>query len=1489
VSKANKMGRGRINSATQTPRRLNLRALVILAVVILVPGAGFFAVRAYQDQKGQSSFLAEARRAFDDEKYDYAIKYINRYVEGRPDDLEGLELKGRILEKTLHDYEGLREAIRVQELILARSATSKPDDPKRLGALKRLTILNLRSGNKDIFGHAAEDAARKYLDLVDPQEATKPGDPNVATAAEGHRLLADALVMIGDLGGFRDDIDRATGKVRVDATGNKMTIAPLDEAMREYEKSELLQPGDVGGGIRLAMLYRTKGKDPKKAEELLSRIKEKNQNSVPARLGLFRFFLDQPNGAGQAAALAELDAALKLAPGNAEARLISAEMAIKRGDTKDARNQIAKIDPPLKNDLRLKLIQGMIEFREQRNDEGIASWREGLMQTGGSDAELNWRLARVLLGLGRVQQAQPQLDRYFGLTNGGDYGTPEYRLLAALKQLRLGNVNGRADIVPKGKKETKEEHESRLGAKAMLEEIRDKISREHAVLHMLSLGDAHLAAGENGLAMECYRDASTMFGAGPQPFLSMARLQLVDKPADAIITLNNGLRQSPDPGLMTTLMRVLFNQELAKPTDQRNWKDFEIQLLGAEAVVGNSPELAMVRADYLAATGSLVTALEHVEKAIKDAPTAVGPRIAKVNALAKLGRLDEALAALNEAMKEAGENAQFRITKSRLLTALGEPKAAYEALAQGIDLVPPDQRAALWSALGEFHQGRSDFVSARRAFEEWAHLQPQAAEPRLALLRLAIAIGDSPAMIAQAEEVKKAVGPDHVLTKIARVEALLKVKPREPGDKAPEDKARLDEMVRLVNEIKDQAKTLPAGYLLDGALMERLGKNAEAITAYQTALDHRGGTAALKPLVVLLTREKRYADIDELHRKLGSFPFEIEQLASTLTLEMGDSAQAEHMVQRMIQGDPQSLDAAVWKVKVLKKNGKDREAEETLKILVQKKPEDPNPWMQLMMFQVAAREPAKAKATLEAMKSRVKVDADRAELLWAACYRVLGMKAEADATYEAALARRPDDMRTLQAAAEYYESINRGDLAEKSLRRMLKVRPGYDWPRRRLALILSARPNDPPAWGEAISLVGEASKGPESPDDRLLRATVLSRNPDPKARDEAIAILESLAIELPNLTRLHEVLARGLAAVGRREKALEYAARAATGEGALDAVAFYISLLIQEKNTGEAEKQLVSLEKQVIDPDSLMIIQLRAQLLHAKGDDAGAVAAVRRAFEARKTTPDPLPYCISLFRLLISLNLHDDAVKFGADLAKLGAHGKLALAEYLNKRGKDKEAHDLIEQAAKENPAAAADAARSALLLATESGSTPEWLSQADTLLGLALKGQPDSIDLLQSQAMLRHLQGNFTAELEAYRQLKAKNADNFMNLNNMAWTLSEETNHPVDGLKAIDEAIAKGGRQSHLVDTRGVILLRLGRVDEAIKELETAAASLPTPAILYHLARAYRKANRQTDFEKYRDKARQGGLKFEMLQPSERPEAKEIMGPSPLAAAARP
>ena len=487
-------------------------------------------------------------------------------------------------------------------------------------------------------------------------------------------------------------------------------------------------------------------------------------------------------------------------------------------------------------------------------------------------------------------------------------------------------------------------------------------------------------------------------------------------------------------------------------------------------------------------------------------------------------------------------------------------------------------------------------------------------------------------------------------------------------------------------------------------------------------------------------------------------------------------------------------------------------------------------------------------------------------------------------------------MKVRQAAVDYYESTARPEVAERSLRHLLKVTPGLDWAKRRLALNLSARRNDEVALAEAMSLVKEDPKGGESPDERMLRAIVLSRSLDPARRAEAISVLEGLASEIPNSTRLHEVLARSYLEVKDRPKALEHAAKAAGKDGNLEnegppsaeAVALYGALMLEDKDVAEADRQLARLL--AIAPKAPATVDLNARILHAKGDDKGAVAALRAAFDDRKNGPDGTAFGIVTLNVLTNLGLHEAAEALGPEVAKLGTKGQLAFAELLEHRGKTKEARGLVESASKSDAVAAA---RSALALASEKGDASEWIDQTDSLLKLALKGQPESIELLQAQAYLRHLQDSFEDEIKVYEAIIAKNPKDHVFLNNMAWTLSENLNRPKEGLERIDQAIKRVGWQPHLIDTKGVILLRLGRVDEAIKELETAVSALPTPTVYFHLAKAYHRAGNTPQYEKYRDLARRSGLRREQLQKAERDEAEALIGfsagrPAPSASASR-
>ena len=1390
--------------------RINLRALIGLTVVVVLIIPGFFALKAYQARSSQSTYLSEAKRFLDD-RPDLALGYVNRYLELAPTDLEALDLKSRILADSARDAGAFKTAIQTHLQILSV-------DPTRQPVRKRLIELYLKSHSYQ----AAEISSRDYI---------KRG----ADDAEAHRLLAHSLEGIGFGGDSK----------------------ALDQAIEEYETAERKKPGDVLGAERLAFLYRTKVNDPRKATQVMDSLLKFNPKSAPARLARFRFFLTLGTAEANKQAMVEIDEALKIAPGDLNARLIASETAAQRGDPTSARRHLNAIDPRPKNDLRINLIEGLIDLGEQRTDDAIQNWRAGLVQTGGTDADLTWRLAHVLLQLGRVREAEPLMSQYRRLT-GGKEPTAEYRYLLALAYLKMGRT-----------------HE----AVAELEAIRFKIDKALEGQLFLTLGRGYELMRDMPKSLDAYRKASSFAAVGSAPWLSIARLLLTDRPSEAIDALERGLAAHPgDSRLLATLAQVIWQQENAKPKEQRSWDEFSRVLALAEKAAPDAIETTLVKADFLSTTGRLDEGLALLRSAIEKNPKSAALRLAQINGYGRLGQTDQAMKLVDDATKTAGDNASFRATKAYLYLLRGETKSARTTLIEGLDRVPSEQRPLIWKALGEFYQGQSDVISARKAYAEWSNLQPDSAEPKLALLNLAIASGDAPSMQVEVDALKKIGGAASLYWKIARAELLLQAKAPAAASKDPAEVARLDEATQLVKEIKAAVPQQPAGHVLDARVLERRERFDDAITSYQHALNLRGGQIALRPLVVLLTRLRRSDELDALRKKVSTFPPDIDRLSGALTLQLGDAERAEVMAKRMVEGDPQSLDARVWQARVLNTLGRPKEAEESLKMLTQQRPGEPGPWLQLLMFQISQKELPEASATVESMKTKVKTD--RPELLWAVCYRVLGKQNLADESFAEALKKWPDDLRVRQAAIDYYETTKRPDLAEQSLRHVLKLNKNVDWARRKLALLLSAKTNDLAAWNEAIALVGESSDGTDTPDDRLLRATILSRSPELRYRQESIRILQALSAEVPNSARLHEVLARVLLLDGQRAQAKEHAAKAAGESASADAILFHASFLLEDKDVVEAEKQLIRLI--AIDPTALPTIELNARILTAKGKADEAVAELEKAFAAHKATPNALPIGLGILQLLMILKQEAAAERVGKELAQLAPKGQVAFAEFLASRNRPKEAREQFDQAFKAG--ATGEVVRSAIALASTSASG-DWLNEADSLLIVALKGQPDSLELMQAQAYLRHLQRRYDQEIDLYKAILLRNPTNFVFMNNMAWTLSEEMNKPTEGLQRADEALKRMGYQPHVLDTRGVIQLRLKKVPEAIKDLEAAVAALPSGPIYYHLARAYAAAGRQADSDIFKKKAKDAGLTLEQLQPSERDDAARMLAISPASA----
>ena len=1424
IAKLTEKGNAAVNKdrPAQRTRRLNLRSLTILGVIVLIAIPSLFVIKTIQDRTGRKAFLNEAKARLKDDQPALALGYINRYLELSPDDVEALALKAKILADGARNGTQALDAVQALNQVLGRSS----EGPEKQDVRRRLARLNLELRRP----RAAESQARELIQKGAEGEA------------EAHRLLAHALEAIGET-------EKKTGAI--------------EEARKEYETAESIEPGDVPGVVNLADLYRDRLEQPAKAGEVLDRLvartaadPKKHASALLARARhatLLRLTAKPDELPGlNARAEADVLKAVNDDPSDRKVRLAAAEIALRRRDTAAARHHLAAIVESQRGHIEVKVVEGVIDMADSRPDDAIQIWRSGLLQTGGSDSDLTWRLANILLETGRIAEAQPLIDQYHRLVGDAVPDVYGYHYLRGVSLLRTNRP---------------------IDAVAELEPIRYKVDKRLEAFVYHALGMAYEAARDLPHALDAFQKAADLSKDWSAPWTALARIQALNSPEEAIATLRKGLTLNPDdPRMLTSLAHVLWRRQMRKAQSERSWTEVEQILVEARKRTPGSVELALAEADFYAATNRVDDAFALLKTATSLNPKSPEAWLARVNLLTRRKHLAEALDTLDQALKAAGPQAAFFINRAGILMIKGQNADARQALVEGLERVPAEQRPILWKNLGEFYQNQKDLTSARAAFDEWAKLQPTNPEPRISLFMLALASGDDRRIALAVDDVQAAAGPRGYYGKHVRIEDLLRTRSNEPDD-PKRDAQRLVEAEALAQEIVRDEPQLPVGYLLQARVRERRKQVPEAIAAYRRALKLNAGALALDPLVDLLVRENRQPELDEIRKEYDDAPIQLDRLATLQALRAGNKDRAEQLTAQAVRGDSQALDLRVWQAEVLKALGNPKEAEAGLRRLIAAHPHEASPRLQLLMLQLSQDQKPEAAATVEQITRQV-TGLNNPELLWVQCYRAIGNPRRAYESYQQALARSPNDVNILTSAIAFFESINLRDEAEKGLRALRGLDPSNTWAARKLALSLAARPGNRASWEEAASLVGPDRRPDDVPDDLVTRAGVYSHGATRADRDKAIAILESLVAEMPNQAKIREQLARLLFSANEIPRARDHAAKAAEGSDASsEAILLYAGVLLAQKDIAAAETQLDRLNAS--SPDSLPVAEIKARVLAAQGKPEEGAKALEIAFNNRAKTPEALSVGEKMLPLLISIHQPEAAGRVSQTLAALGPRGKLARAEFLDGQGRTDDALALVNETAKAGDSPLA--ANTALSLAAKPTADPRWLPLADSLLAI---DKSTSIDHLQKIALLRHLERRHPQEIEAYRQILAAKPSNYQFLNNMAWTLSEEMAQPAEGLNWIDQALKLAGPDPHILDTRGVILARLGKLDQAIEALQAAAAENNDPAAYYHLARAYQKAGKPEETRKAVARVRSLGLTRDQLQPSEQADWDALMKP---------
>jgi tetratricopeptide (TPR) repeat protein len=1401
--------------------RLNLRALLILTALVAVGVPAGWAWKVYRDRRDQSALWRQAEDHRRAHRPDLALKYLDRYLELNARDAEAMDRKAELLAELAQAPEHLLAAAQVCDQVLRLD----PDSPARQRTRRRLLELDLRL------------------------EAYGPHLVKYQTA----EAVADALIGRG----ARDaQAYYLRGRIREGlATSGREEI--LDRAVADYEQAHRLAPGDAAAAERLARLYRARLNRPEQADRILDELVGANP-SAPTYLTLYQHFA----GLGpEPRARAALQEALRLAPTDPAVLLAAARDALRRNAPAEARVHLAALPPAIAADPQVQLLRGAVELQGNRLDGAIDQWRSGLLASGGTEAELTWWLAYVYLQLGRIADAEPLVLQYRRLV-GGDAPPPAGRYLEALRDLKT-NQTARA-----------------IGE---LELVRHTVAPGLEGQVHFTLAQAYEAVRDEAKAMELYRQAARLSPRWTAPRLAAARLLEDRDPEAAAQELERGLQGTPDDaGLLVGLAQVRWRQQAPKPRDQQDWRGIEQLLEHARRAAPGATAVVLLHADYLVATGRLDEAVTRLGAAARDRG-GVEIWTAYVNGLTRQGKADEAVRALDEAGAAVGDGVALRIARARLLSLQGHGQAAGEALVGHLDRLPADQRPAAWAAQAQLTLRRGDTPAARQALDQWALLAPHDPQPRLMLLDLARTANDPEAVHRQVEALKT-FGPDNFYWRVGRVYELLAQAQAQAKD--PAAAQDLDEAERLTTAILEAAPTQPAGYVLRGLLLEQRGRLDEAIAAYDQAVQRNGGPVAINRLAGLLARRGGPEDRDRL-RRLTDSTGQADRFLAETSYQVGDAERARQLAAEVVRGNPGSLELRVWQARLLNSLGAPGEAEEALRSLIRRQPEELGPRLALLVFQVGQGRAAEARATIDQI--RVGTHPEHPELVWAQCYRIAGDPVQAETMFREALRKWPDASPVRQGAADFFEVTGRPEEAIAALRPLVEHDPKAAGAARRLAQLLSAKPRDNPSWQEALALVSTGPASGDAPEDRLTRAVVLARGPEPAHRRAAVALLEGLVADLPASAPAVGVARRLLVDLLLADDPPRACAHAAAlaAEGARpgpDALALYAEVLLRAGRPEEADRPLRRLA--AAEPDGLRLLMLRARLLAARGRRAEASALLEQAIQDRASSAPGKDKDRAeaegppLVALLAELGDLDAAERAGRLLAEHRPRVSWAAAGVLARRGRPEEAVALI-RAAQE-----AGAPRAALLRALEQtlAQAPDAarLAPADALLEEARRREPEAIEWLLVTALLRHFQGRFDDEIQLYQAALERHPTDFLFLNNMAWTLSEERPRPdpAEALRRIDEAIRHVGRLPQLLDTRGVILTRLGRLDEAIAELDEATRG-PTGALaLFHLARAYQQAGRVAEARAARDRAQAAGLDHARLATRERAEWEALARP---------
>lgn len=679
-------------------------------------------------------------------------------------------------------------------------------DSGNIAARKLLGELYLRSGN----GPAAEKEFR----------AAQRHDSSDAELAA---MLGRAYLLQGKFDDVLKNVNAAESdnqKMRAEVLQMRgaahLGLRQMAESTRAFEEADRLNPDDARAKVGLAQVLLTQGKIAEAEAEIDTALK-RDADSSEANLLKAEIRRAQKDSDG---AIRHFDAAIKANAGNVAALLGRATVLLDLGREDEAQADIQTVFARVPKHPIASYLSAYV-LAKKKDYRGALDAIQGAGPALGNHAPSLLLLGAVNYALNQLEQSVDSLTRYVQAVPNN----PRARKLLAAGLVRMNEAQRAVDTLKPVLDQTPDDAQAlslmgaaytqmRKVAEATTYYERAAEAAPETVGIRTQLALSHLASGQTGRAIDDLEAAVDLDPNASQAGVMLALVKLrqgdFDGTLEAAQMLKERMKDNPLP---LNLMGAAY---LGKGNVAEARQTFETALK-------QSPDFHPARmnlAQIDLREGKLDAARAQYETILKQDPRHVASMLALAEVAGNQKKGDEVVSWLQRAAEADPRNPNPRLRLVTYYSQAGDMQRAV-AVARQLDQAFPNN-PRIMETLGRTEAAAKDMAASTATFRRLVALQPNAAPP-LGLLAGSQILAED--LNGARDSLTKAIAIDDKY--VPGYVALAEIESRAN---------RLDEALKVANQLRDKLPAAPSGDLLAGDLLMRAKRHPEAITAYKAAL-----------------------------------------------------------------------------------------------------------------------------------------------------------------------------------------------------------------------------------------------------------------------------------------------------------------------------------------------------------------------------------------------------------------------------------------------------------------------------------------------------------------------------------------------------------------------------------------------------------------------------------------------------------------------------